>query len=249
VDAGPKTESYDAGARVVLPYLRRRGVAALDLMILTHPDMDHVGGAGAILREYPVRGVMDPGMAVGTDVFLGALESARERRVPWAIGTAGDSLNLDGVALRVLWPRRGDAGEDPGLEELMEKLLADDGANAVSIVLEIRYGAFSALLTGDAPAAVEEALLAQLLSPRIQLLKVGHHGSRTSTSPELLERISPELALISVGGRNRYGHPHPGVLRRLEAGEVRVLRTDRNGILTLKAREDGSFQVGVERGT
>jgi competence protein ComEC len=237
VDAGPRTERYDAGARAVLPYLRRRGAGGLELMVLTHPDMDHVGGAGAILREYPVGGVMDPGMAVGTGVFLDALEGAQARDVPWTVGAAGDSLDLDGVAIRVLWPpeEKGDLAEA-------------DGANGVSLVLEVRLGSFSALLTGDAPAEVEETLLPRLLSPSIQVLKLGHHGSRTSTSPELLERITPEVALISAGLRNRFGHPHAAVLRRLEARGVKVYRTDQDGTLTLQARKDGSYRVRQERG-
>jgi competence protein ComEC len=125
----------------------------------------------------------------------------------------------------------------------MEALLEEEGANAVSLVLELRYGRFSALLTGDAPTAVEEAILPGLKAAEVQVLKVGHHGSRTSTSPELLERISPEVALISVGARNRYGHPDPGILRRLEKGGVRVLRTDEEGTLVLRARRDGRYQV------
>lgn len=248
VDAGPKNESFDAGARVVLPYLRRRGIAALDLMVLTHPDMDHVGGAEAVLREYPVAGVLDPGVPVGTGVFLGALEGARERGVPWRVAEAGDSLDLDGLALRVLWPPGAGALKDPATLRQMEALEAGEGANARSIVLELRYGDFSALLTGDAPAPVEEEVLSRILSPGIRVLKVGHHGSRTSTSPELLERISPELALVSVGGRNRYGHPHAEVLHRLQAGGAGVGRTDRSGTLTLRARRDGTFAVRGERG-
>jgi competence protein ComEC len=246
VDAGPRTDGYDAGARAVLPYLRRRGAGALELLVLTHPDMDHVGGAGAILGEHPVGGVVDPGVAAGTEAFLDALEGARGMGVPWRVGEAGDSLELDGVALRILWPPGAEARADPGTREFMEAVEAEDGANALSLVLELRYGDFSALLTGDAPAAVEEALLPRILSPRIQVLKVGHHGSRTSTSPQLLERISPEVALVSVGGRNRYGHPHLEILRRLEAGGVGVFRTDRLGTLTLRAGKDGRFEVRGE---
>ncbi|MGW8268359.1 MAG: ComEC/Rec2 family competence protein, partial [Longimicrobiales bacterium] len=136
---------------------------------------------------------------------------------------------------------------DPETEGRMAALQAEDGANALSLVLEVRYGAFSALLTGDAPAAAEEAFLSRILSSRIRVLKAGHHGSRTSTSPELLERISPEVVLVSVGGRNRYGHPHPEVIRRLEAGGAEVFRTDRGGTLTLKAGRDGRFQVRSAR--
>jgi len=231
VDAGPRTESYDAGARTVLPYLRQRGVPELELLVLTHPDMDHVGGAPAILLDFPVAGVMDPGAAVGKEVFLDALHAARARGVPWVIVGAGDSLNLDGIALRVLAP------------DSAGRAMASEDANAASLVLELRYGAFSALLTGDAPSAVEETALRRLLSPRIHVLKIGHHGSSTSTGADLLERTHPETALISVGRRNRYGHPHSSVLQRLEAAGVRIFRTDEDGMVVVRARKDGSYRV------
>jgi len=200
-------------------------------MVLTHPDLDHVGGAAAVLEDFPVRRVLDPGLATGTDAFLGALEAAEARGVPWHIATAGDSLNLDGMAIRVLAPEmdRGD-GED-------------EGNNGASLVLEVRFGAFAALLAGDAPAASEGRLLPRILSNRIQVLKIGHHGSSTSTSRMLLERVDPETALISVGRRNYFGHPHPGVLARLRDTGSRVFRTDLAGTLVVRARWDGDYRV------
>jgi len=234
VDAGPKTRSFDAGVRTILPYLRRRGVKALDYLILTHPDMDHVGGAASILRQFPVGKVLDPGFPTGTEAFLDVLVAAHEKHVPWQVVSAGDSLNLDGMALRVLAPGKPEQGE------------GDEGANGASVVLEVRFGAFSALLTGDAPAASEAQFLAGVLSPSTQVLKVGHHGSLTSTSHELLKRTNPEMALISVGRRNRFGHPDPRVLSRLREGGVQIFRTDLNGILTIRARPDGSYALSPE---
>jgi competence protein ComEC len=192
--------------------------------------MDHVGGAPAILREFPVRVVADPGAAVGKGPFLDALTAARYREVPWRVLRSGDSLNLDGVALRVVAPDREDEGS------------WGEDANIASIVLELRFGGFAALLTGDAPDSSERRFLSRLLSPRFQLLKVGHHGSSTSTSRELLDRADPEVALISVGRRNRFGHPAPGVLGRLSARGTRILRTDTHGTLVVKARPDGSYR-------
>jgi competence protein ComEC len=228
VDAGPRTQSYDAGARRVVPYLRRRGVGEVALLVLTHPDMDHVGGARAVLEGISVERVLDPGRVVGTDVFLRALEGAEKESVPWFVARAGDSIHVDGVAFRVLWPP---AEGGPS------------GSNESSVVLEVRFGQFSLLLTGDAPTEVEEAVLPHILSEEIQVLKVGHHGSSTSTSPELLERISPSVALISVGRRNRYGHPDGSVLGRLESLGARLFRTDEDGTVILRARRDGTFMV------
>jgi competence protein ComEC len=234
VDAGPRTETFDAGKRTVLPYLRKRGVQALELMVLTHPDMDHVGGASSVLREFQVRSVLDPGKAAGTHVFIDALRAAQEAGVPWRVAEAGDSLNLDGMALRVLAPEEG--AEIPALE----------GSNGASLVLEVRYGAFSAVFAGDAPATSEERFIPRIFASEIQVLKVGHHGSSTSTTTELLARTSPETALISVGRRNRFGHPDRAVLNRLEKEGARVLRTDLNGILVVRARRDGSYRVSVQ---
>jgi competence protein ComEC len=241
VDAGPRTEAFDAGARTVLPYLRARGVRVLDLMILTHPDLDHVGGAPAVLREIPVLAVLDPGEAAGKETFLDVLEAAESRGVPWRVVGAGDSLNLHGVAVRVVGPEGQARMGDPRHAGPV------DGSNDSSIVLEIRFGAFTALLTGDAPAAAELLFLPRLLSPRVQVLKVGHHGSHTSTSRELLERTRPEMALVSVGARNRYGHPHREVLDRIQEAGVRVLRTDLDGTVVIRARRDGSYRVSTER--
>ena len=231
VDAGPSGLGDDAGEQTVVPFLRGRGVSELEFMILTHPDMDHVGGASSVLEEMDVGAVLDPGMPAGTEAFLGALETARARGIPWRVLQAGDSINLDGMVLRVLAPE----GEGEGREE--------DGANRASIVLEVRFGAFSALLTGDAPAESETRFLPRTLSPRINVLKVGHHGSSTSTSPGLLRRINPEVALISVGRRNRFGHPTAEVISRLRNGGTRIFRTDQVGALVVRAQEDGRFSV------
>ena len=116
--------------------------------------------------------------------------------------------------------------------------------NAWSVVVRVTYGEFSALLTGDADAAIEDRLLDQ---GRITALKVGHHGSRTSTSDAFVRAVSPAYALISVGARNRYGHPDPGVLARLERAGTRIYRTDLDGTVTLTAQRDGSVTVKGSR--
>jgi competence protein ComEC len=182
----------------------------------------------------PMEGILDPGVPVGKEVYLDVLGAAEDRKIPWRRARAGDSLNLDGVALRVLSPAPDSARGMPDGEV---------DANEASLVLELRFGAFSALLTGDAPVGAEASFVGAMLSERVQLLKVGHHGSATSTSPELLARISPETAIISVGRRNRYGHPHPAILRRLEGAGTTVFRTDRSGTIRVKARPDGSYRV------
>jgi competence protein ComEC len=231
VDTGPRGRSWDAGARIVLPYLRRRGVTGLEALILTHPDLDHIGGARAIAEAFHPRLIIDPAQATGKDAYVDVLEVAQARRIPWIEARKGFVLELDGARLEVLHP------DGP-----TETPTGKSDSNAQSVVLLLTYGAFEALLTGDAPTEVEETLLAELPSD-LELLKVGHHGSNTSTSPDLLAKSSPELAVISVGARNRYGHPHSEVMKRLQDTGVRVLRTDLAGHIRVRARRGGLFEV------
>jgi len=234
VDTGPRGRTYDAGARVVLPYLRRRGVTRIEALVLTHPDLDHIGGAEAVVQGLEVGYVVDPFQATGRDAYVDVLEAASRKGVPWIEARRDLSFELDGVEVSVLYPngptRLAYSGTD---------------SNAQSVVLLVRYGEFEALLTGDAPMEVEEAILEDLPS-ELEVLKIGHHGSNTSTSPLLLARTSPELAVISVGARNRYGHPHAEVLSRIIESGARVLRTDLSGDIVIRARRSGLHEVRTE---
>ncbi|MDX1566845.1 MAG: ComEC/Rec2 family competence protein [Longimicrobiales bacterium] len=231
VDTGPRSPTFDAGDRRVLPYLRRAGVRRLEALILTHPDLDHIGGAPAVLRGMEVAGVLDPGRIAAKAPFEDVLVAAEDEGVAWWPAATHPSLELDGIAIRVLHPSVGDE-VGPPLED----------ANDASVVLLLTWGRFRALLTGDAPAAVEEEAVRRISGP-VQLLKVGHHGSQTSTSRRFLEALRPEAALISVGFRNRYGHPHPRVVERLVGAGTRLFRTDRDGTVVIRARDDGSWSV------
>jgi competence protein ComEC len=234
IDAGPAADGFDAGERVVLPYLRRRGVSGLEAMILTHPDLDHIGGASAVLEGLEVRAVFDPGVPSSGATYLAVLESVEREEAPWLPLRAGRTLELDGVALRVLHP--------PGASDVEAW-----SSNDRSVVLLLRFGDFTALLTGDAEAEAEARLVRDEGSGPVDVLKVGHHGSSTSTTPTFLERVAPEAAVISAGRRNRYGHPAPEVMARLEAMGVRIYRTDRDGTLTIRARREGTFEVHARR--
>jgi competence protein ComEC len=230
IDAGPRTLSADAGRDRVTPYLQRRGVRRLEALILTHPDADHIGGAAAILAAFDVGVVVDPGLPAGKNMYIDLLAAARSGRTRWIAAREGITFRADGAVFSFLYPLRDvDAHRD---------------ANDNSVVLRLDFGSFGALFLGDAPAAVEEDLAerhgAQL---RATLVKVGHHGSTTSTGEVLLDVARPSLALVTVGRRNRYGHPAPSVLLRLARHEVRVLRTDRLGNITVRARRDGRVEA------
>jgi competence protein ComEC len=214
VDAGGIAGGeFDIGERVVSRALWSLGIARLDLMVITHADLDHAGGAPAIARNFSPAGIWVPAgwHGVRSPVSRALAEALPE--CAWIREVrAGDAACLGGARLGILHPVR--ATGDPGDNE--RSIVADFGAAQGSV-----------LLTGDAGDAAESLLLPSVR--RARLLKVGHHGSRSGTGGALLARARPVLAIISCGAGNRFGHPHPQTLRRLEAAGARVLRTDRDG--------------------
>lgn len=227
VDAGPADDGYDAGRRRVLPWLRAHGARRLEALVLTHPHVDHVGGAPAVLREMPVGRLIDPGLAFGTPMYADVLHAAESGHVPWNAARQGRVLRIDGVELEFLWPTA-------------DVLDAPEDANDISAVVQLRYGGFSALLTGDAPQFVEHALVSRYGERlRAQVAKAGHHGSRTASSQEWLRAVHPSLVVISCGRRNKYGHPAPETVQRLRADHIPVARTDEDGTVVVHVSAGG----------
>ena len=216
VDAGEAWRSGDAGARIVAPFLRRRGgqVAAL---VLTHPHRDHIGGVPSLLRLLSVGAVYDGGFVYPSEGYEEVLTSARARGVAWRRAWAGESLTIDGVRLRILGP-----------DSAAVRTARD--ANDASVVVLAEFRGARVLLTGDAERG-EELMMVERFGDelRADVLKVGHHGSATSSSAEFLDRVRPRLGLVSVGAGNEYGHPSVDVLGALGTRGVQVLRTDEVG--------------------
>ncbi|MGH7466441.1 MAG: DNA internalization-related competence protein ComEC/Rec2 [Longimicrobiales bacterium] len=230
VDAGPTSDRHDAGLARVVPFLLQRGASTLDLLVLTHPHLDHIGGARAVMQILETRIVLDADSGRGARAALGH-DAPGKAPDSWLVGRAGTRITFDGLTIEVLHPtgRALDVGMDP---------------NDYSIVFRLGFGQFSALFTGDAPASVEDALVRQYGARLdVDLLKVGHHGSRTATGDAWLRVSSPRFALISAGRGNRYGHPAPTIVHRLEAAGVQVFRTDRSGHISLRAFQDGRILV------
>lgn len=222
VDAGPRGPAGDAGRRVVVPFLRRRGVRALDVLLVSHADADHLGGAPAVVEALHPRLVLEPGQPRGTALYLEYLAHVDASGATWQAARAGDVLQVDSVRLEVLHPRAG----------WMAQRFAP---NESSVVVRVTYGCFEALLTGDVGLAAESALAASV--GEADLLKVGHHGSAGGTGHAWLEAVRPKAAVISVG-RNRYGHPAPAVMARLRSFKIPVFRTDGG---TVTVRSDGRY--------
>jgi competence protein ComEC len=224
-DTGPRTSSdSDAGARVVLPYLRSRGIGALDGLVVSHLDSDHSGGAASILQGIAVARVL-------TSVAAGhpALGNAAAERC-----VAGQRFTSGALDLAVLHPTA---------EDYARRL----PTNAMSCVLRVTMGPTVLLLTGDLPAREEAALAAREPSLRAAWMMAPHHGSRTSSSAALLDAVQPGYALAQVGYRNRFGHPAPEVAARYAARGVALARTDATGAVQWRFPADGAAQVRAWR--
>jgi len=211
--------NLDTGEDVVSPYLWSRGIRRIDILVSTHAHQDHTGGLPALLENFRPREVW-----VGANPSPDLLQRAAELRIPVRMPDASAApADFGGARLEVLSPPVGFSPAKAG--------------NNDSLALRITYGANSFLLTGDLEAPMERLLLADRRSLHADVLKVGHHGSKTSTSPDFLEAVSPSIALISAGFENSFGHPHPTVLTRLVQRHSAVLRTDQDGLVTV--RSDG----------
>jgi competence protein ComEC len=222
VDAGgaPFGASVDIGSRVVAPALWAGGVRSLETLLVTHGDPDHIGGASPVIDIFAPRRLLT-GVAVPRHVpSRELLAHARATGVEVDEVRLGESLDIDGVQVRVLNP------PEPDWER--QRVRNDD-----SIVLELLYGDVAVLLTGDISADIERAIAPRLTRARVRILKVAHHGSRTSTSQELLDAWRPQIAVISCGRGNSFSHPAPEVIGRLRSVGARIYRTDVDGEVTL----------------
>lgn len=208
----------DPGEEAVSPYLWSRGFKKLDVVALTHAHQDHIGGLTAILENFRI-GKLWIGREVSSPALARLEELAREQKIPVEHEIHGKSFRWDEVEGEFLWP-------DIAPGEMVTAARNDD-----SLVLSLHYGNRALLLAGDAEKESERAILAENSADvlRSDVLKVGHHGSKNSTTPQLLAAVQPRVGIISAGEGNLYGHPSPELLERLTNAGVRILRTDRDG--------------------
>ncbi|MDQ1300245.1 MAG: fold metallo-hydrolase [Chloroflexota bacterium] len=213
VDGGPSPTALLNELGTVLPFWDR----SLDLVVLTHPDSDHITGLIPLLDRYRVARALDTQLSDAASLAAAWRAGLARNNITRTIAERGMRIPLGQAQLTVLHPG----------PRALRGTASDDNNNA--IVLRLDYGQTSVLLTGDAEAEAEADMIKAGLPLRAELLKVGHHGSKGSTAAPFLAAVAPRLAVIQVGADNSFGHPHPDILTRLTAARVEIFRSDRHG--------------------
>jgi len=215
------------GERIVVPFLIRQGIHHLDAVLLSHPHGDHAGGMAPVLRTLGANAFADSGQSYPGHAYQDALATARERAVPLLEPRAGDVWRTeDGVTFRFYAPSY------PYFAGTRNDI------NDNSLVFRLEYGLFTMLFTGDAGSASEDRLLASGADLRARVLKVGHHGSAYGSQPRFIAAVRPEVAVISVGRHNLFGHPARETIDTLARSGAAIYRTDENGAVTIESNGD-----------
>jgi len=212
IDGGPGDAILNKLGEV-MSYFDRK----IELVILTHPDADHLSGLVEVLRRYEVGEILETGIADSSSEYQAWKDLIGEKNIPMVFAQAGQIIKIaDGLEIKILYPFSKINGQD-----------FSKNTNNTSIAGKIIYGKNSLLFTGDAEEAEESSLLYSGLDLKAGILLVGHHGSKNSTGQEFLSAVAPQSAVIQVGAKNSYGHPTQEVLDRLKS--IKVFRTDQNG--------------------
>ena len=223
-----RNRPFDVGEDTVVPFLKSKGVTTINKLFITHGDTDHAGSAESILREMKVQELVLSDRREKNELEKKLASIASSKGISVRLVTSGDSWRVGEDQFYVLSPRENSQGD----------------ANNGSIVLYTELGGLRWLFTGDLEAEGEAELIKKNPTLAVDVLKIGHHGSKSSTNEDFLEQVSPQWAIISVGKNNRYQHPHQEVLERLQNKEMIVYRTDQHGAITYTFRkESGTFSV------
>ena len=236
IDGGGTSDETDAdasdvGVKIVVPFLSYLGLNRLDVLVLTHPHGDHVGGLAAVLRAQEIGTILDgTTLPYPSPAYSQFLTLVRRKGIPYARAVRGMRLDMgDGVSLRVLNPPPTPAF---GTAAVYGTGTDDAAINNYSASLLVQYGRTRFVLTGDAETEAEGVMLDAHADLACDVLKAGHHGSKNATGDDWLSRLQPRQAVISCGRHNRFGHPAPSTLARLDAHSVQTFRTDMQGAIT-----------------
>ena len=215
---------YDVGKRIIEPFLDAHGIRKLDLVVLTHPDIDHGGGLAYVLQNFKVERIIGiPDMQLESQTHQRLRSIAKAQGIPYSFPYKGQVELTSTATLNLLHPI------DAASTDLMDRDKNDD-----SLVVKLSYGEVDILFTGDIESKAETRLIASQQDLRSEIIKVPHHGSRTSSSTQFLDTVQPRYALFSLGQRNRFQLPHRDVVSRYQERNCVQLRTDQLGAITLK---------------
>lgn len=227
-EAAEASSRFDVGEEVVSPYLWTRRLRRLDVLVLSHAHSDHMGGMPAVMRNFRPRELwvsIDP----NSEAYRALLEEAKDLGVSVRHFYAGDQFSWGGMEVAILAPEAGYSN-------------SGEPVNNDSLVMRMQYGKSSVLLEGDAEAPSERTMLARGRVEPVTLLKIGHHGSRTSTTQEFLNAAAPKDAVVSVGRGNTFGHPRYEVIERIADARTKLYRTDEFGLTTFLLGRDGDIR-------
>ncbi len=235
IDGGSSQSVVDGLSRTLPP-----GDRDIELMVLTHPHADHVNGLLAVTERFTVRRVLETGLPYKQQAYNIWQGMLKEKNIPIDYVRSGQRYIIGPAMFDVLWPT---------LDLTKKNIVGDNaaeggGINDSSIVLKLLCGGSSAMLMGDASSDIEERILDAGVDVQASLLKVGHHGSRFSSSTRFLKAVQANWAVISVGDGNSYHHPHPTAVLRLEQVHLKILRTDELGDIPLMTDGHGGWKKG-----
>ena len=211
---GVREKTFDVGGRVVIPYLKHSNIFEVDTIFLSHAHEDHSGGAGAIIKKMPVREIITANESKSEYAAVFGISPQKLNNL--RAGQTGEIFKIDGVEIKILYAPKVGTG------------------NEISNVYKISYGNVSFLITGDLISENESDILSENINVQSTVLKIPHHGSKTSSSEEFLKAVNPKVAVICVGYGNNFGHPRAEILERLEKINAKIYRTDINGLIKFK---------------